>query len=330
MRPCGGAAAAGPEVVLAALSACRARGLGPAPELSPRQGSEKPPQEAGPPRAHPAQRGGRRAAAERPRHASPSTSRDRAGTRRRVRNRSWPPSSEPPTPGARPRGGAESRRHRRAGPRGLGQVRIDAAQIVAEARSEADAIRRQAAEAGARPPSRRSSGWWPKERPRPSPPCGRRPPSCRRTEQAWLSHWETAAVRLRPPWPEKIIRRELRGQPQITLTLVRERWDWPPAAPTSACNCTRKTTQAGCAGAALMDAMAAVGGAEVTADPTVRRAVAASRPASARSTSRSSPNSTDEEELKAKFGRSKYGGSNLRETNNLKGDLTSDHPLSDF
>ena len=43
-----------------------------------------------------------------------------------------------------------------------------------------------------------------------------------RERQAWLSHWEGAAVRLACAIAARVVRRELRQQPEITIALVRE------------------------------------------------------------------------------------------------------------
>jgi flagellar biosynthesis/type III secretory pathway protein FliH len=41
-------------------------------------------------------------------------------------------------------------------------------------------------------------------------------------KQSWLRHWEAVAVRVSGAIAEKMVRRELSRQPEITLTLVRE------------------------------------------------------------------------------------------------------------
>ena len=116
------------------------------------------------------------------------------------------------------------------------RVRIDAAHIVAEARSEADAIRRQAAEAGCQAAVAEVQRMV-AERTAPAVAALRQAAAdLQAARQAWLSHWETAAVRLSTAIAEKVIRRELPGQPKSRWPWSARRWNWPPAAPMSACN----------------------------------------------------------------------------------------------
>ena len=50
-------------------------------------------------------------------------------------------------------------------------------------------------------------------------------------KQQWLSHWEAAAVRLAAAIAARVIRRELRAQPEITLALVREALELAAGSP---------------------------------------------------------------------------------------------------
>ena len=108
--------------------------------------------------------------------------------------------------------------------------------IVAEAHNEADAIRREAAEAGCQAAVAEIERMV-AEKTAPAIAALRQAAAeLQAAKQAWLSHWEAAAVELAAAIAEKIIRRELHGRPQITLALVPRHWNWPPAAPMSTCN----------------------------------------------------------------------------------------------
>ena len=51
-------------------------------------------------------------------------------------------------------------------------------------------------------------------------------------KQQWLSHWEAGAVRLATRIAARVIRREVRAQPEITLALVREALELAAGSPT--------------------------------------------------------------------------------------------------
>ena len=154
----------------------------------------------------------------------------------------------------------------------LTRVRIDAAHIVAEARSEADAIRRQAAEAGCQAAVEEIERMV-AEKTAPAIAALRQAAAeLQAAKQAWLSHWETAAVRLAAAIAEKIIRRELRGQPQITLALVREALELAAGSPNVHLQLNPEDYQVlGGQVRALLAAMSALGGAEVTPDAAISR-----------------------------------------------------------
>jgi flagellar assembly protein FliH len=104
----------------------------------------------------------------------------------------------------------------------LERVRGEAAKIVAEARGQADAIRRQAEQEG-----RRSAMLAVEETIRQQltgtlAALGRTVEDLRQAKQAWLAHWEASGVHVAAAIARRLIRRELARQPDIPLALVRE------------------------------------------------------------------------------------------------------------
>ena len=108
----------------------------------------------------------------------------------------------------------------------LNEVRAEAARIVAEAQQEADQIRRQARDEGYRAGSEeidRTVQDRLAERVAPLlSALGQAVDDVRHAKQAWLAHWEKSGVHLAARIAERLIRRELKQTPEITLTLVRE------------------------------------------------------------------------------------------------------------
>lgn len=104
----------------------------------------------------------------------------------------------------------------------LEQVRAEAAKIVAKAQQEADAIRNRAEHQG------RQSGWQSVEQivrqqlATVLPALSQVVQEIQHAKQAWLTHWEAGAVHVAAAIAERLIRRELARQPEVTLTLVRE------------------------------------------------------------------------------------------------------------
>lgn len=108
----------------------------------------------------------------------------------------------------------------------LEKIRGEAAQIIAAARHEAVAVRKQAEAEGRaaaektiaqlveRQLGQRLTTLWPSLQASVQ--------QIRDAKQAWLVYWERNAVRLAAAIASRIIRRELAQQPEITLKLVQE------------------------------------------------------------------------------------------------------------
>lgn len=108
----------------------------------------------------------------------------------------------------------------------LDKIRNEAAEIVVRARAEADQIRSQAQAEG------RQAGLEEVDRIVQKQLSGQLAtllPALRQVvreihsaKQAWLEHWEKSGVHVAAAIAERLIRRELKKSPEITLTLVRE------------------------------------------------------------------------------------------------------------
>jgi flagellar assembly protein FliH len=104
----------------------------------------------------------------------------------------------------------------------LAHARNEAAELVAAAHQEAESIRREAAEALRREVAEASQRIVAEQVAGVLPALRQAVAELERARQAWFSHWEGAAVRLACAIAARLVRRELRQQPEITLALVRE------------------------------------------------------------------------------------------------------------
>jgi flagellar biosynthesis/type III secretory pathway protein FliH len=108
----------------------------------------------------------------------------------------------------------------------LDDVRIHAADIIARARQEGEAIRRNAETEGKQAAIRAAEKMMDekvgKQLDTLLPAIQRAAVELEKARQAWLSHWERTAVHLATRIAERIVRREIAREPRITVTLVRE------------------------------------------------------------------------------------------------------------
>ena len=159
----------------------------------------------------------------------------------------------------------------RAG-RYLDQVRTQAAEIVAEANDQAEAIRRQAAEQGRRAAMEDVAQMVTAQVAPALAALQQAASELRQAKQAWLSHWEASAVRLAGAIAERIVRQELGRQPEIALTLVREALELAAGSPGVRLRLNPEDHDAlGAQVRALIDTMSALGDAEVMADAAISR-----------------------------------------------------------
>ena len=112
----------------------------------------------------------------------------------------------------------------------------------------------------------RENGGRPKWRRR-SPRCEQAVAELHHAKQAWISHWETGAVHLAAAIAARVIRRELRQQPEITLALVREALELAAGSPNVRLHLNPEDYKSlGVQVRTLIDAMSSLGDAEVTPD----------------------------------------------------------------
>jgi len=98
----------------------------------------------------------------------------------------------------------------------------EAARIVAKAQQEAEAIRRQAEQQGRQAAIDSARQLMQQELQTLLPALRQVISEIQHAKQAWLRHWEAAAVHVAAAIAKRVIRRELSQSPQIALTLIRE------------------------------------------------------------------------------------------------------------
>ena len=152
----------------------------------------------------------------------------------------------------------------------LDRARADAAEIVAKAQGQAADIRRQAAEAGCKAAMQEFESMVAAQVAPAIEALHQAVAELQHEKQAWVSHWETGAVHLAAAIAARVIRREVRQQPEITLTLVREALDLAAGSPNVRLHLNPEDYNSlGDQVRTLIEAMSALGDAEVTADATV-------------------------------------------------------------
>lgn len=108
----------------------------------------------------------------------------------------------------------------------LDQVRVQAAQIVVEAQKQADAVRRKAEEEGKQAAMRAVEKVLEEKVAKKMetllPALQQVVRDFTDAKQTWMAHWEKVAVRLACSIAGKLVRQELKRQPEITTALVRE------------------------------------------------------------------------------------------------------------
>ena len=104
----------------------------------------------------------------------------------------------------------------------LDKVRAEAGQIVAKAQQEADAVRNKAEQEGHQAAMQAVEQVVRKQLATALPALKQVIQEIQHAKQAWLTHWEASAVHVTAAIAERLIRRELSRQPEITLALVRE------------------------------------------------------------------------------------------------------------
>lgn len=106
--------------------------------------------------------------------------------------------------------------------RQIAKIRAEAARMVLKAQQEAEAIRKRAENEGRQAAMQAVEEIVRKQLATVLPALKQAVQNIQDARHAWLTQWESGAVHLAAAIAQRIIRRELRQQPEITLTLVRE------------------------------------------------------------------------------------------------------------
>jgi flagellar assembly protein FliH len=150
------------------------------------------------------------------------------------------------------------------------KAKAEAAEFVAKAQSEAEAIRRQAAEEGCKAAMREFDKMVAAHVAPAIVAIQQADADLHQAKQEWIAHWETGVVRLAAAIAGRVVRRELRRQPDITLSLVREALDLAAGSPNVRLHLNPEDYQAlGVQVRSLIDAMSSLGDAEVIPDASV-------------------------------------------------------------
>jgi flagellar assembly protein FliH len=152
----------------------------------------------------------------------------------------------------------------------VAKAQTEAAEIVAKAQSESDAIRRQAAEEGCKAAMQEFDKMVAAHVAPAIAAIQQTDAELQQSKQAWVSHWETGAVRLATAIAARVIRREVRLQPDITLALVQEALDLAAGSPNVRLHLNPEDYRVlGVQVRSLMDAMSSIGDAEAVPDATI-------------------------------------------------------------
>ena len=154
--------------------------------------------------------------------------------------------------------------------RRIAELRTDAARIVAQAKAEAEAVRRRAAEEGRRAAMLEIDAMVEQRAASALKALECAAAEIKQAKQAWLAHWESAAVRLSAAMAAKIVRTELRDRPEITLSLVSEALELAAGSPDVRLKLNPSDFRSlGGETRRIIESMPALGNAEVVADESV-------------------------------------------------------------
>jgi flagellar assembly protein FliH len=152
----------------------------------------------------------------------------------------------------------------------LAQARADAAELVAAAEGQAADIRRQAAEAGCKAAMLEFERMVAEQVAPAIEALRQTVAELHGEKQAWISRWEGGAVHLAAAIAARVVRREVRQQPAITLALVREALDLAAGSPNVRLHLNPEDYKSlGGQVRSLIDVMSALGDAEVIPDATI-------------------------------------------------------------
>jgi len=154
----------------------------------------------------------------------------------------------------------------------LDEIRAEAGRIVAKAHEEAKAIRREAEKQGRQAAMEAVEGMVQKQVAPVLPALVQAAEQIDHARQAWLKHWETAAVHLAAKMAERIVRQQLPELPDVTPRLVREALELAAGSDrvriylnSQDCEAIRGQVEA------MATALGKLGDAEVVPDPRISR-----------------------------------------------------------
>jgi flagellar assembly protein FliH len=152
----------------------------------------------------------------------------------------------------------------------VARARAEADEIVAAAQAEADQIRRQAAEEGCKAAMQEFDRMVAAHVAPALAALRTADAELHEVKQQWISQWQAGVVRLAAAIAERVIRRELRQQPEITLSLVQEALDLAAGSPNVRLHLNPDDYHVlGDQVQTMIEAVSSLGDAEVIADPAV-------------------------------------------------------------
>lgn len=161
--------------------------------------------------------------------------------------------------------GAEASRY-------VAEVKGEAAEIIAQAKAEADSIRQQAAKEGAQAAVHAVDQMVAEKLAPVLAALQQAAADLQDAKQTWLSHWESSAVHLSVAIAARVIRGEVRRQPEISIRLIREALELAGGSPNTRLHLNPEDYKTlGAQVQALIGTLSGLGGTEVAADATISR-----------------------------------------------------------
>jgi flagellar assembly protein FliH len=152
----------------------------------------------------------------------------------------------------------------------IADAQAKAAEIVAAAYDQADAVRQQAAKEGAQAAVDVVEQVVAEQLAPALSALSQAAADLQNAKQALLAHWESSVVQLAAAMAARIVRGEIRRRPEITLTLVREALELAAGSPNIRLRLHPEDHKSlGIQVRMLVDAMSGLGNAEVTPDAAI-------------------------------------------------------------
>jgi flagellar assembly protein FliH len=154
----------------------------------------------------------------------------------------------------------------------LTQIRGEAVKIVAQAQQEAEAIRRQAEQDGRRAALQASEEIIRRQLASVLSALQQAVEEIHHSRQAWLTQWEASGIHVAAAIAQRVVRRELHAQPEISVALLREALELAAGSSTVRVHLNPADRQAmGGQIDAVLGALTGLGTPELIDDPTISR-----------------------------------------------------------